>query len=364
VGWLALRRFPITEEYSMKFCCPAARVTAPLALSLNLALASCVVPIDDEPIVEATSETEQSLVASNWSASTQVSASTVWYAQVGTLGATTYMVHSGPGYQLRWRQLAGSVWTEPVMIPGQFSGGYKVSLAAFNGFLYMVRTDQSQSTRLWVSRFNPGTGQWSTSFQIPHTSHGGPPALAAFNGRLHLIGVDPATKKLWQATMTADEVFSPSSLMEGHYSHSRVSAAVFQCKLYIAHRTSGGTTIVYNSFDGSQWGWDQTIPAGPGGAAIASAEPVIAERSGYLHLLHRDNAGSSSAVWWTYFDGTSWASEITIGGASTFYSPALATGGAGLVAITTTYYNSLASSVQYSLLPPRFPPFCSVITSP
>ena len=56
---------------------------AGLAALAGLAgLAGCLAPVDD------TSETEPSLVVSNWSAPAQVSASTVWYAQVATLGGT------------------------------------------------------------------------------------------------------------------------------------------------------------------------------------------------------------------------------------------------------------------------------------
>lgn len=336
---------------------PPARSAALMAL-LGGALAGCVAPLDDEPTDELTSQAEQSLLVSNWSAPTQVSASTVWYAQIATLAGTTYMVHSGPGNVMRWRQLVGSNWTEPVQIAGQ-STGQRVSLAPFNGFLYMVRTDLNQNTRLWVSRFTPSTGQWSTSFQIPHTSFF-PPALAAFNNRLYLIGVDPSTKRLWSATMTADEVFSASSPMQGHFSASRVSAAVANCKLYIAHRAGNTLEVVYNSFNGSQWGSDQIIPAGAGGAPIAAAEPVIAERAGYLHLLRRDPTNSTShvPVWWTYFDGASWASEVTIGSATTYYPPSLTTGGPGLVAITTTFYNSLASTLRYTQPLPPFRPIC------
>ena len=343
----------------MNFRCLAPHLRV---LSVGAVLAACALP-GEEPAEESTGEIELGLLVSNWSAPQQVSASTIWYAQVARLGSTTYMVHSGPGNVLSWRQLAGTAWTEPTPIPGQTTG-QRVSLAAFNGFLYMVRTDLSQNTKLWVSRFTPSTGQWSTSFQISHTSYF-PPALASFNNQLYLIGVAPSTKKLWMATMSTNEVFTPASPMEGHFSSARVSATVFKCKLYIAHRAGSTLAVVYNSFDGTQWGFDQTIPAGPNGAPIEASEPAIAERSGYLHLLHRDNAPISGVpVWWTYFDGATWASEVTLGSASTFYPPSLTAGGPGLVAIDTTYYNSLASSMLFTQPLPIRLPLCSIVLPP
>jgi hypothetical protein len=47
-----------------------ARAALP-GLALSLGLAACVVPVDEE-VVEATGETEQSLLVSNWSAPQQI----------------------------------------------------------------------------------------------------------------------------------------------------------------------------------------------------------------------------------------------------------------------------------------------------
>ncbi len=328
-----------------------------LVLCLAL-LGACALP--DEPAVD---EAEHELSLFNWSGATSVSSSTVWYAQVASHANTTYMVHSGPGNKLWWRQLVGSSWTAPVEIPGRFTQ-YRVSLASFNGYLYMVHTDYSVNTRLWLTRFSPSTGTWSASVQLSHTSAYGPPALAAYSGRLYFIGVTPSSNKLWMANMNTAETLSAASPMEGHYSAARVSATVFGCRLYIAHRSGSTSTVVYNSFNGTSWGSDSVVPAGPGGAAISATEPVIAERSGYLHLVHRSLSGESP-VWWTYFNGSSWASEVSIGNSvSTYYPPALTSGGAGLVVITTTYYNSLASSVQYTQPLPLYPPLCNIYLPP
>lgn len=152
----------------MKLCCSAPFATRTITRPTRAAFPTA-------------GETEQSLLVSNWSAPVPVSASTVWYAQIATLGNTTYMVHSGPGHVMSWRQLVGNIWTEPQAIPGR-STGQKVSLAPFNGFLYMVHADRTYTTKLWVSRFSPATGQWTPAFTIPHTSYV-PPALAPTEAR-------------------------------------------------------------------------------------------------------------------------------------------------------------------------------------
>ena len=341
----------------------AALAAAALAAALS---AACVAePGTDEalPPPDSLAETEQGLSMSAWSGATQVS-SGVWYAQVATVGNTTYMVHSGTGNQLSLRTMVGSSWTVPVAISGQTSSK-RVSLAAFNGYLYMIRTDVSVTTKLWLSRYSPATGQWTTSYQLSQPSAYGPPAMVAFNNRLYLIGVTPSSNKLWMASMDSSETLSVATPMEGHYSAARVSATVFACKLYIAHRAGTTNTVVYNSFNGSAWGADRTIPAGPSGAAIVATEPVIAARSGYLHLLRRDISGTDVPVWWTYFNNSSWSAEVSLGsGVSTTYAPSLTNGGPGLVAVTTTYYNSIASSLQYTLPLQPYPLLCGGIITP
>lgn len=323
-----------------------------------LGLVACIAPMEVDPVEDlVTSETESDLLVSSWSAPSTFS-SDATNGQIATISGRTIMVHTGPGTQLRWRErTASGGWTSPVTISGQ-STSAKVSLAPFNGFLYMIRTAPS-STQLHVSRFNPSTSQWTASFQIPHTSFGGPPALAAMHSRLHLIGVNPGDKMLWHATMTVAEAFSAAAPMPGHYSNSRVAAAYANCKVYIAHRGGSTSSVVFNSFDGASWTYDQTVPG------LTAYEVAIAERGGYLHLVARDASGTATVpVWWTYFDGAGWPTPVTIPGASTSYPPSLATGGPGLVASFATYHgptgSTIGASASYTLAPPAWPPLCPI----
>ena len=338
-----------------------------LAASLGLLAmgASGCVEADEQEVIEldeaVVGEIAQSLSALNWSGTSIIDID-MSHAQVAALGNRVFVVN-WTNWQLFWRERAGGTnwWSAEAVIPGVQSSYVKPSMAAFNGYLYMMYANRTDS-RLTVTRFNPATNTWSASFSTPYTSYGGPPAMVAYNGVLQLIGVDPSTKKLWRATMSTSEAFSAPVPMEGHYSYGRVSAAVQGCKLHIVHRAGSGTTVVHNFFNGTGWTYDRTIPAGRNGAALQALEPVIAERSGYLHLVHRDlDNGAPYAdapMWWTYYNGASWPLAVTLPGGS-FASPSLSTGGSGLVALTGQFANSQGTSMEYAQsLPIRQPLPC------
>src|SRR5262249_1656367 len=138
----------------------------------------------------------------------------------------------------------------------------------------------------------------------------------------------PANSQLWMASMSSAEVFTPATMLVGQFSGSPASLAVYAGRMYMAHFAPTTSTIVYNSYDGVHWGTDQIVPAGFFGGAIVGV-PAIAAHDGYLHLVHTQADGGY--VFWTYFDGATWASEVTLGTPVSSAAPALTEGGLGLV---------------------------------
>lgn len=143
---------------------------------------------------------------------------------------------------------------------------------------------------------------------------------------------------------------------------------MFNGQLYFVHRNGQTGTLVMGSRSGNTWTPPQVIPAA-GGAAITGLEAVLAVDAGFLHLVHR-RVGSTS-VWWTYFDGCTWATEITIGPLLSSYDPSLTQGGPGLIMtvaedvtwngiIETRAVNLVKYTHPWSPFPP-VPPICSVI---
>lgn len=299
-----------------------------------LSFVGCV-DVDDETFGSIDSE----LALSSWSPSASTGKHAYHSGQIASLNGVTYLVHSsrcgawscwGDSKDILWSKLTPSGWTSSATISGQRANS-KVSLAPFNGFLYMAHSGESDSTAVWLTRFDPATEQWSTNYKLAVVSQAGPPAMAAFNGRLHFVGSNP-DGSMWATSMNTAEVFTPASAI-GQRSMSRSSLAVFQNKLHLAHRDNGGTRILHStSTNGTAWTAPQTIPGGASGV-LEGYEPLLAAHDNNLHLVHR-RPGSHN-VWWTYFNGA-WAGEITLNTLTSTVEPSFSNGGSGLALISTT----------------------------
>lgn len=348
----------------------------PALIGLSISATACMDA--GEPEAEVASD----LAVSNWQPGIGLPSS--WRgAQVATLNGVSYAVYTGecggrgcfPDTDttgLRWSATnASGTWVYKGTIPGQASNS-KVSLAAFNGFLYMVHTGGSDSSATWISRLDPATEQWSSNYQIPYASFAGPPAIAAYNNLLYFIGTRPFPYDMWYATMNTGEGFSAQVAIPGHDSASRPSAAAFKGKLYIAHRWGQTGDVVYGTFDGSAWSNALHIPDGTGGA-LRGLDPVIAADNGTLHLVHTRPEGTPY-VWWSYTDGCTWAgTEVTIDTQQSALPPSLTQGGPGLYMVAAARSSDLTGLLSYTMtvrpyahpitrFPPNLPCDLPVIT--
>jgi hypothetical protein len=331
-----------------------------------LTVSGCAVEAGDAPI----GETVSALSVSNWNLNARGFADTWHGVQVGTLNGDTYSVSVGDCG--RWDcfpyQETDHLHVEALLASGSLVGlpdapgqrsNSRVSLAPFNGYLYMVHSGTDGATT-WISRYSPGTG-WSPNYQIPYTSFAGSPAIVAYNNLLYFIGTGPYPYPMWYATMTAGESFSAPVAIPGHDSASRPSAAVLFGKLYFAHRWGSTGDLVYGVYDGTTWSAAAHIPGGDAGGTLRGLEPVIAADNGVLHLVHTRPEGTP-LVWWTYFNGCNWvASEVSLGTLTSNQGPSLTQGGPGLVLVTeldggnANYTEAYTFAHPYSPYPPIFP---------
>lgn len=222
----------------------------------------------------------------------------------------TIMVRNGggtdhDGHNLFWNeQYDDGSWTQwPQRIYGQMSGD-RPSIAAFNGYLYMVHPGSDHdSTAVWVSRFDPNTSQWSEDYLIEYRSRK-PPALAVLGDRMYIVGIRPSDRKLWMASFDRNENLSGITYLDHQYSSNRVSLTNYRGRIAMVHSSQAG--VVYNEFDGTRW-LGETLVA-PGGTAIRSNEPSIAVSGNRVHMIYQPEG--SSRVWFTTFDGNSWTGSM------------------------------------------------------
>lgn len=335
-----------------------------LIVSLGLALALPACALDGDGDAGADDATEASHVYTTtpgaWYLSYSNNATSTWQGpQVATLNGVTYMVTAGEcgaydcfnGYdqtQLRFTTLGPSGLFAPVAdIPNQSTHG-KVSLAAFNGYLYMAHiggSDNDQGTT-FISRYNPATNSWSPDHAIAYPSFGGPPAIAAYNNRLYFIGTQGYPYQMWYGSMDTAENFTPMYTLAGHDTASRPSAAVAFGKLFFAHRWGQTGDIVYGTFDGTTWSGATHIYGGDSNGAIQGLEPALAYSGNRLYLAHR--RPNDTFVWWTAYDNCGWStSETQVAGLQGDLEPSLADTANGLVLTTPHQHTDVFSALDH-----------------
>jgi hypothetical protein len=336
-----------------------------VSLCLALALPACALSPDDgddasadgdSAAQPATSEATSAITFGGWNQVIQTFTDTWRGAQVASLNGVTYVVTVGncgstdcypfahDTTQLRWWKIVNGVAMGGGDVSNQ-SANSKVSLAAFNGSLYMLHTGSDNSSATYLSRFNPSNETW-TQRPIGFTSFGGPPAIVAYNNKLYLIGITDFPYDMWYATMDTNENFTPQIALAGHDSASRPSATVAFNKLWFAHRWGQTGDIVYGTFDGTTWSGANHIYGGVNNGPIQGLEPVIAYDGATLRLVHR--RPNDRFLWSQSFDGCNWAStETSLGTQQSSLEPSLAAGGPGLVLLSERDHNDLFGLTAY-----------------
>jgi hypothetical protein len=358
----------------------ARSVAAAIPLSLAL-LASCI-RVPDEATSEVSSEVQMPVhpQISDWQLPVTTGLSQDGYlgGEIATLNGVTYLVRSdycgawhcsGDYHYIYWSKWTGSGWTYAKIVLDQATGD-RVSLAAFNGYLYMLHTGETDSSAVWLSKFDPSTETWSPNFRLNYTTADGPPAMAAFNGQLYLVGITEDCA-MWWATLNTQDTPSVAKTLVNHLSCYRPSLAAYDGKLYLVHHAGASVGIQISSRTATTfWTPDKYIATGINHTTLSGYQPVIASVEGYLHLVVRDSA--ANWMWWTYFDGCKWPSPVTLYNWQSTSRPSLTLGGTGLrLAVTSDVtWNGSVESREISMrefhapAAPLDPPVCGVGAPP
>lgn len=282
------------------------------------------------------SQVEAELSTADWGLNVG-QAGTSYGAQVATVNGTTYMVHSDIRTKaMYWKKRTGPrQWTLGQLIPGQKTSD-QVSLAAFNGYLYMLHVGETDTSAVWWSRFDPITETWTENKKLPLATDVGAPAIAAFDGRLWIVGgwaIDQFDhNQIWVATMTPDGVVGGPVTLKGRITGHRPSLAVFTGKLFMSfdNKNSNYTMTHTAGSLATSWSSPRYVSSGPQGTAASAWDARMAVAGGYLHLVHT-RPGQPLDTYWTYWNQCTWAPEVRLPDGRMNRPPSLTDGGPGLI---------------------------------
>ena len=253
-------------------------------------------------------------------------------ASIATFNANglelTFMVHTGAdsGKNMYFAYSKdGATWGSDQQIPNMYTSSTP-HMAAFNGYLYMIHQGADDPGSVWMSRFNTSTWSWGQDYQLPYRSWG-TPSLASYNGALYIVGNTASSGQVWQATMSATEVYSPASNIPGVTSLTDAPSLAVHCPggfcypatLYMAYRT----TSFEVGMSGLQvplgrrgtpttptWWTPWVVVNTDGTHKQTGATPALASYGGNLHLIDTPLVGDY--IEWSYYDGSSWSLDVNI----------------------------------------------------
>lgn len=212
--------------------------------------------------------------------------------------------HQGSGDNHAWFTVytpeAG--WSEDrLMFADGTSEG--LAVATYNGTVHAVFQEEG-GRRIKHSTYIESQGTWTTPVHLPAHQTVRAPALAVFQGKLHMVhrGNNDNDYNLWHATFDGAN-WSGDTQLPAHKSASYPALAEYGGRLHMVHRGGANDVNLYHAtFDGSSWSHDNVL------SDHRSREGVgLAVFKADLYCVHRGNATDHS-LWWTSYR-TSWSPD-------------------------------------------------------
>ena len=111
--------------------------------------------------------------------------------------------------------------------------------------------------------------------------------------------------------------FTAANKVPGVGTAESPALAVFNGRLYMAWRGVGDQNLYWTSFDGTSWAPQQRLDT-----ASSSTGPTLAAMNGKLWMAWKGYA-TDSHIYYSSFDGARWAPQAVVPGVSTSYGPSL-----------------------------------------
>lgn len=207
-------------------------------------------------------------------------------------------------------------WTINQTIPNQRSKK-RPAIAEFNGELHMVHLGNS-SNDIWHSWSTDGVN-WSTNVKIPSQKSKATPALEIFGNELHMVHLGNSSNDIWHSWTTDGRNWTNNVKISSQKSKATPALAFFNGELHMLHLGNSSNNL-WHSWTNNGRDWSNNVKIS---GQSSKAPPALAVHNNRLHMVHLGN--SSNNIWHSEtMDGRNWTDNVVIEGQKSKVSPSIA----------------------------------------
>jgi hypothetical protein len=169
----------------------------------------------------------------------------------------------------------------------------------------------------WGALQSPDPALWSPSVMVSGLQSKSTPAVALFQGSMHMVRNDPQNNNALVWTTSADGLnWSPDQPL-GPQSQAGASIAAFGAVLHMVYLEDGSNLVRWWTFDGGTWtdkGYIPDLSIQPPTPPQNLSSPTLPVLVSFGKLVMVFTDAASSEIYMAMFDGTAWGAKLSIRG--------------------------------------------------
>jgi hypothetical protein len=206
-----------------------------------------------------------------------------------------------------------NLWSTNQIVQGHQSKSTP-AVAVFQGLMHMVRNDGQSNALIWTT--SADGLHWAPGQTIPGQNSEVGASIAEFGGVLHMVYLRDSSNDIWWSTNDGTG-WTDRGQIPGQLSQTLPAVVSFHGELFMVHTDDTNHLLMWKLVGNN---WVKKI----GIKGQLSRSPVtLAVFQEKIHMAHLGD--SSNEIWWSVFDGAGWWSRTMIRCQKSQSAPALAT---------------------------------------
>jgi hypothetical protein len=188
------------------------------------------------------------------------------------------------------------LWSANVKVDGQASKSTP-AVAVFQGLMHMVRNDGDSNQLIWAT--SADGVNWDTVGPVPGQKSKAGASITVFDNKLHMVHLGDSSNNIWYSTNDGSG-WTDNVQIPGQSSQTLPALVAFKGKLIMLHTGDGSNDIYQSELDGTTWSQNFVI-----GGQQSKSPVKLAVFQNKIHMVHLGD--SSNQVWWSVSDdGKGW----------------------------------------------------------